>query len=93
MSKTRPRMRKTVDLLFEEQDLVVEDVAAQTGLDEKRVEAIALGRWTPSPNERKRMAEALGVDMADIDWGHTLDPRNIRYRRFGLEENFNDGNR
>lgn len=84
---------KTIDVLFEEQDLVIEDVAARTGLHEKRVEAIALGRWTPGPNERQKIAEALGVDVTEISWGHTMDPRNVRYRRFGLKEDFNDGNR
>lgn len=84
---------KTIDVLFEEQDLTVEDVAARCGLDGKRVEAIALGRWTPSPAEREKLAGALGVDATEISWGHTLDPRNVRYRRFGLKEDFNDGHR
>ncbi len=84
---------KTIDVLFEEQDLVIEDVAAKANLAEERVEAIALGRWTPSPKERLQLAGALGVEVADISWGHTLDPRNVRYRRFGLKEDFKDGNR
>jgi hypothetical protein len=54
----------------------------------ERVEAIAVGRWTPSPEERRRIAEAFGVSVEEISWGHTMDPRNIRYHRFGLKENF-----
>ena len=53
-----------------------------------RVEAIADGRWTPSPEERTKVAAALGVSVDEISWGHTMNPRNVRYRRFGLKENF-----
>lgn len=79
---------KTIDLLFEETGLTVEDVAERCGLSPERVEAVALGRWTPSPAERLRLAEAFGVAVDGISWGHTMDPRNIRYRRLGLRENF-----
>ena len=77
---------KTIDVLCEEMNLTVEDIAEATRLPTERIEAIALGRWLPSPNERIKVAEAFGVSINDISWGHTLDPRNIRYRRFGLKE-------
>jgi hypothetical protein len=79
---------KTVDIYFEEQDLVIEDVAERTQLPPERVEAIAVGRWLPSPVERDKIAQAFGVSVDDISWGHTMDPRNVRYRRHGLKENF-----
>lgn len=79
---------KTVDVLFDDRELTIEDVAEQSGLACERVEAIALGRWTPSPSERARISEALGVSVDDVNWGHTMDPRNVRYRRFGLKEDF-----
>ena len=76
----------TIDILFEETNLTVEDIAEATLLPTERIEAIALGRWLPNPSERKKVAEAFGVSVSDISWGHTVDPRNIRYRRFGLKE-------
>ena len=76
---------KTVDRLFEESGYSIDDVAERAGMDLARVEAIALGRWTPSPAERDRIADAFGVDVAQISWGHSMDPRNIRYRRFGFK--------
>ncbi|HEV7226553.1 MAG TPA: helix-turn-helix transcriptional regulator [Pirellulales bacterium] len=79
---------KTIDLLFEETGFTIEDVAERSHLPAERVEAIAVGRWTPSPAERLRLAEAFGAVVDDIAWGHTMDPRNIRYRRLGLRENF-----
>ncbi len=79
---------QTIDLLFESTGLTVEDVSERANLAADRVEAIALGRWTPSPNERAKIAEVFGVDVYEISWGHTMDPRNIRYRRFGMKEDF-----
>ena len=78
----------TVDVLLETTGLMIEDLAERSGLPEERVEAIALGRWTPSPQERLRIAEAFDVPVDDVAWGHTMDPRNVRYRRFGLKEGF-----
>ncbi len=76
---------KTVDLLFEERGFTVEDVAERTKLPPARVEAIAVGRWTPSPAERQKIASAFDVSIDEISWGHTMDPRNVRYRRFGFK--------
>jgi transcriptional regulator with XRE-family HTH domain len=77
---------KTIDVLFDELQLSVEEVAERSGLSAPRVEAIALGRWTPSPAERARIATALGVAVETISWGHTMTPRNVRYHRFGFKE-------
>ncbi len=79
---------KTVEHLFEETGLSVDDIADRSGVDAKRVEAIAVGRWTPSPDERRRIAQAFGVPVEEVSWGHTMNPRNIRYGRFGLKEDF-----
>jgi transcriptional regulator with XRE-family HTH domain len=45
-------------------------LAGGAGLDVSRVEAIIEGRWTPSPGERQRIADALGVTTQDVAWGH-----------------------
>ena len=79
---------KTIDLLFEETGLSIEEIAERSQLEPERIEAIAVGRWTPSPFERERLASAFGVTIDDISWGHTMAPRVIRYHRFGLREGF-----
>jgi transcriptional regulator with XRE-family HTH domain len=79
---------RTVEHLLEQTGLTIEDVAARAGLTPERVEAIADGRWTPSPTDRARIAAAFGVPVEEVSWGHTMNPRNIRYGRFGLKENF-----
>jgi transcriptional regulator with XRE-family HTH domain len=83
------RAMKTLDVLLEESGVPLDDLAARCGLERERVEAIADGRWLPSPAERQRIADALGAPVAEISWGHTMNPRNVRYHRFGLKEDFN----
>jgi hypothetical protein len=41
-----------------------------SALDERVVEAIVAGRYTPSPQQRQRIASALGVGPDEIAWGH-----------------------
>ena len=77
---------QTVDQLFDAAGLTIEDVAEQSNLTTERVEAIAMGRWTPSPKERHLIAAVFNVQPQDVSWGHTMDPRNIRYRRYGLRD-------
>jgi len=79
---------RTVEHLFEQTGLAIEDIAERAKLPVERVAAIAEGRWTPSPDDRERIAAAFGVPVAEISWGHTMNPRNVRYRRHGLKENF-----
>ena len=79
---------KTVEHLFETTGLAIEEISERSGLEIARVAAIAEGRWTPSPQERAQIAAAFGVPVAEISWGHSMNPRNIRYRRHGLKENF-----
>jgi ribosome-binding protein aMBF1 (putative translation factor) len=77
---------KTVDCLLEEAGWAVEDLAERAKLTNERAEAIALGRWTPSPSERQRIAAAFEIASEEVSWGHTMDPRNVRYRRFGFKD-------
>ena len=60
---------RTVDQLFENSDITVEDVSERSGLSVERVEAIAVGRWTPSPAERVKIASAFGVGIERICMG------------------------
>jgi ribosome-binding protein aMBF1 (putative translation factor) len=41
-----------------------------SGLDRRVVEAIAHGRYTPSPQERLRLSAALQVNLDQVAWGH-----------------------
>ena len=54
-------MVQTVADLCREQHITVAELAERSGLDDGRVTAIALGRWTPSPAERQKIAAVFGV--------------------------------
>jgi cyanate lyase len=53
------------------------ELADQSGLDLKRVQAIYLGRWTPDPNEREKLAAVLEVSVDEIAWGHKTPIQHI----------------
>jgi transcriptional regulator with XRE-family HTH domain len=63
-------MPASVDSLCAQQGLSLEELVRRSGLDEGRVLAIVEGRWTPSPEERRRIAGALGVPVEEVVWGH-----------------------
>jgi hypothetical protein len=63
-------MLRSVADLCREQQLDVPQLAQRSGLEEGRTLAIVLGRWTPSPMERQKIAAALGVPVDQISWGH-----------------------
>ena len=79
-------MPHTVDVLVDRQGLTFAQLAHAAALTVERIDAIVNGRWTPSPEERVRIAAALGVAVKEISWGHTINPRNVRYHRYGLPE-------
>jgi hypothetical protein len=41
-----------------------------SALDQRVVEAIAQGRYTPSAPQRQRLSAALGVSPEQVEWGH-----------------------
>ena len=61
---------KSVEELCVQHRLDYKQVAERAGLDEQRVLAIVLGRWTPSPEERDRIAAVFGLTRDQIAWGH-----------------------
>lgn len=63
--------------LCEKHQRTIAHVADQSGLDEGRVVAIFLGRWTPSPTERRKLAEVFQVSVDDIIWGHKTPVQHI----------------
>ncbi len=63
-------MTRTVADLCREQSIRIAELAQRSGLDDGRVTAIALGRWTPSPSERQKIAAVFGVAVDQIAWGH-----------------------
>lgn len=68
---------RTVDQLCSERGIDVRQLAERSGVDEQRIMAIVLGRWTPSPEDRDRIAAAFGLTREQIIWGHKTPVQHI----------------
>jgi hypothetical protein len=60
-----------------DRNLSLEGLLELSALDRKIVEAIVHGRYTPSPQQRQRLAAALGVTPEQIAWGHTASVEHM----------------
>jgi transcriptional regulator with XRE-family HTH domain len=60
-----------------ERGLSVAALIEASGLDRRVVEAIARGRYTPSPEQRQTLAAALGVDPKQVAWGHQAQVAHV----------------
>jgi transcriptional regulator with XRE-family HTH domain len=68
---------KSVDELCAQHGIDAKQLAARSGLDERRVRAITEGRWTPSPAERDKIAAVFGLTRDQIAWGHKTTVEHI----------------
>ena len=62
---------------LEEAGLTVDQLVASSGLDRKLVQAIVAGNYNPSPTERARLAQAVGVPVEEIEWGHAVQVEHM----------------
>lgn len=70
-------MATSVHELCQERRMTIDQLCQQSGLESTRVQAIFLGRWTPSPDERSKIAAALDVEVEQIAWGHKTPIQHI----------------
>lgn len=70
-------MPRSVAELCQEKTVTLDELVVRSRLEVSRVQAIVLGRWTPSPEERRRIAEALGATVDDIAWGHVTPIQHL----------------
>jgi ribosome-binding protein aMBF1 (putative translation factor) len=68
---------KTVAEWMAERGLTLAELIAASGLDDRVVEAIAAARYTPSPEQRRRLAAALGVAAEQVAWGHSAQVAHV----------------
>jgi hypothetical protein len=61
---------KTIANWMAERRTDISGLVDASALDKRVVEAIVAGRYTPSPQQRQRLAAALGVGPDEIAWGH-----------------------
>ena len=70
-------MSTTVADLCKQREITIAELTTQCQLEESRVLAIAMGRWTPSPTERERIAQVFDVPIDEITWGHKTPIQHI----------------
>jgi hypothetical protein len=61
---------KSIAEWMKERGVGTDALLAATGLDRKVLDRIVHGRYTPSPEQRRRLAAALGVAPEQVAWGH-----------------------
>jgi hypothetical protein len=72
-----PEGIRTVEQLCREQGIDARELAERSGVEEQRVVAIVLGRWTPSPQERDGIAAVFGLGRDQIAWGHKTPVQHL----------------
>jgi hypothetical protein len=63
--------------LCAEHGIDARQLADRSGVDGQRVLAIVLDRWTPSPQERDRIAAVFGLTRDRVVWGHTTPVQHL----------------
>ncbi|MFN4259673.1 MAG: hypothetical protein ACK4RK_10265 [Gemmataceae bacterium] len=69
--------RKRVSAWLAERRMSLDQLIAASSLERKIIQAILLNRYTPSPVQRQRVADALGVTVAEIDWDYAVPVSHI----------------
>jgi transcriptional regulator with XRE-family HTH domain len=69
---------KPITQYMEEAGMSLDQLVAASGMEAKLVTAIVTGNYTPSPVQRQRLADALGVPKDQIAWGHTVSVEHLR---------------
>ena len=70
-------MPTSVAELCEKQKVTFEELTDRSQLEETRVRAIVMGRWTPSMQERQKIATVFNVTINEISWGHKTPIQHI----------------
>lgn len=68
---------KSVAEWMAERGMSLAELVAASQLDDRIVAAIAGCRYTPSPEQRRRLAAALGVATDQVAWGHAAQVSHV----------------
>jgi lambda repressor-like predicted transcriptional regulator len=63
---------KTIAEWMTDRGVSLTALVESSGLDQKVVEAIVMGRYTTSPKQRQSLATVLKVSPDEIRWGQTV---------------------
>jgi hypothetical protein len=68
---------KTLAEWMAERGVGLSDLIERSGVNGKIIAAIASNRYTPSPQQRQRLAAAVGVALEEIIWGHAAPVEHV----------------
>ena len=69
---------KPLTVCLEDQGTSVAELVKTSGLDAKLVKAIVDGNYTASPAQRQKLADALGIAVQEVAWGHSVPVQHLR---------------
>ena len=70
-------MATTVAELCVARGINAEQMAERCDLETTRATAIIMGRWTPKPDERQKIANLFEVAIDDVRWGHSTPIQHL----------------
>jgi transcriptional regulator with XRE-family HTH domain len=68
---------KTAAEWMAERGVALAQLVEASGLDSRLVEAIVQSRYTPSPDQRRRLAAVLGVAHEQVAWDHAAQVEHV----------------
>jgi hypothetical protein len=71
------RKMKTAAEWMVEKEISLAELVEASALDDAVVQAIVDGRYTPSPEQRRRLSTALAVGPDEIAWGHRTQVEHV----------------
>ena len=71
---------RTVEDLMSLRDIHPAELVQITGIERRVVDAIVHQRYTPSPQQRKLVSNALDFPRGRIVWGHRAAVEHLRTR-------------
>ncbi len=75
--ESREQVMATVVELCQKNEVTIRQLTERCGVEQERVLAIVMGQWTPSPQERRKIADAFGVGVDEVSWGHKTPIQHI----------------
>jgi hypothetical protein len=67
--------------LMDQRGVDLDELVRCTGIERRIISAIAHLRYTPSPLQRERVSDALGLSRDCIIWGHLTPVEEYTYVR------------
>ena len=72
---------QTVADVMGQRGVDLDELVRCTGIERRVINAIAHLRYTPSPQQRERVSNALGLSRDRIIWGHLTPVEEYTYVR------------